>query len=62
MVAVNGEAMPDASALKLKASALPPKAAGELKVLREGREMVAKVEIGERPPLRRPKRADAPIG
>ena len=55
VVAVNGDAISDASALMLKASALPPKSIGELKVIREGRDMVAKVEIGERPPLRRPK-------
>jgi serine protease DegQ len=55
VVSVNGDAIPDASALMLKAAALPPKSTGELKVLREGREMLAKVEIGERPPLRRPK-------
>ncbi len=55
VVAVNGDAIPDASALMLKAAALPPKSAGELKVLREGREMLVKVEVGERPPLRRPK-------
>ena len=55
VVAVNGDAIPDASALMLKAAALPPKSAGELKILREGREMLVKVEVGERPPLRRPK-------
>ena len=55
VIAVNGDAIPDASALMLKAAALPPKSTGELKILREGREMLSKVEIGERPPLRRPK-------
>ena len=55
VVAVNGDAIPDASALMLKAAALPPKTAGALKILREGREMLVKVEVGERPPLRRPK-------
>ncbi len=49
------DALPDASALMLKAAALPPMTTGELKVLREGREMPVRVEIGERLPLRRPK-------
>lgn len=55
VVAVNGDAIADASALMLKASSMPPRSIGELKVIREGRETLTKVEIGERPPLGRPK-------